>query len=783
MDFSNWKDYLKNFVSDESFKLFNEIKKEQREKTLIMSSEKELEKKDKDRIKEIDNNFEINSKKIRETENELAWKSAMNIIESTSSGCLVRYKNEFEKIPFNKRMPNKNFRIFNLFLSFLYDKGAEEWFIPLNWIKRILNFEKLGKGEINELKNCFPYIEKEGKKIFLFETHWKTGKVNGQKKGEFVHLIYNKAFDIYFRDIKSNFVFYNIEEINNCKTLEEIKFFLYLRKKSWCEKIGGNTMSLTLDEFAKITGIKEGTKKDTIRRKFENCLESIDERYSIKATSVRKEKEIFAKNYSEKYEITFTTNVDGVSIGKLEEDNRKLENEENLFLLKMIFNKDFSEENSEKIQILKTEKEERTLHNKNLSKTSKKRLKKSSKKKVILNKTEKENNKTNKAREGKVKENDVLEMKKMTKEEIEKPYVANGVGTKINFTELEKRNLAGIKELENGRELGILNGIKLPKGCDRTKFAVPEDIKSELKYVINSLKSISNEILEVSIKSGSLDDFDIQPEIVDEMSIDDAIIFIDKHFKDVAVEKDREEDKARRRALSLFYNYFEGTINSDVFINEIKNSIKRNWERLSEGSKEWLSIKAGKEYKVPKEETESEKKLKSLEIIEDDKKENVPLSDEPKGINVEEEEEINFVSKNFENCSKEKENEKLLKKVKFIDTEEFVNKEGEILDLENELFQKIEEASILNKNEWICRNDDFNHETKCIKDIFSENKNSFKYLINNKMELSEEILRKELFKNFENQKNLLVCLLNHINDMKKAIEEEEQDYDDESFPF
>ena len=272
----------------------------------------------------------------------------------------------------------------------------------------------------------------------------------------------------------------------------------------------------------------------------------------------------------------------------------------------MIFNKDFSEENSEKIQILKTEKEERTLHNKNLSKTSKKRLKKSSKKKAILNKVEKENVKIKKEKKDKVKENDVLEMKKMTKEEIEKPYVANGVRTKINFTELEKRNLAGIKEFENGRELGILNGIKLPKGCDRTKFAVPEDIKNELKYVINSLKSISNEILEVSIKSGSLDNFDIQPEIVDEMSIDDAIIFIDEHFKDVSVEKDRKEDKIRRRAFSLFYNYFEGTINSDVFINEIKNSIKRNWERLSEGSKEWLSIKAGKKYKVAKEEKESE---------------------------------------------------------------------------------------------------------------------------------------------------------------------------------
>ena len=99
MDFGNWKDYLKNFVSDESFKLFNEIKKEQREKTLIMSSEKELKKEEKDRIKEIDSNFEMNSKKIRETENELVWKSAINVVESTSAGCLVRYKNEFEKIP------------------------------------------------------------------------------------------------------------------------------------------------------------------------------------------------------------------------------------------------------------------------------------------------------------------------------------------------------------------------------------------------------------------------------------------------------------------------------------------------------------------------------------------------------------------------------------------------------------------------------------------------------------------------------------------------------------
>ena len=780
MDFSNWKNYLKNFVSDESFKLFNEIKKEQREKTLIMSSEKELKKEDKDRIKEIDNNFEINSKKIRETENELAWKSAINIIESTSSGCLVRYKNEFEKIPFNNRMPNKNFRIFNLFLSFLYDKGAEEWFVPLNWIKRILNFEKLGKGEINELKNCFPYIEKEGKKIFLFETHWKTGKVNGQKKGEFVHLIYNKAFDIYFRDIKSNFVFYNIEEINNCKSLEEIKFFLYLRKKSWCEKIGGNTMSLTLDEFAKIAGIKEGTKKDTIRRKFENCLESIDERYSIKATSVRKEKEIFAKNYSEKYEITFTTNVDGVSIGKLEEDNRKLENEENLFLLKMIFNKDFSEENSEKIQILKTEKEERTLHNKNLSKTSKKRLKKSSKKKIILNKTEKEkeNIKTSKEKKGKVKENDVLEMKKMTKEEIEKPYVANGVRTKIKFTELEKRNLAGIKELENGRELGILSGTKLPKGCDRTKFAVPEDIKSELKYVINSLKSISNEILEVSIKSGSLDDFAIQPEIVDEMSIDDAIIFIDKHFKDVAVEKDREEDKARRRALSLFYNYFEGTINSDVFINEIKNSIKRNWERLSEGSKEWLSIKTGKGYKAPKKETKSEEKIKSLEIVEDDENESISDTNEIENINIDE----NKNSENSEICHTEKDEEKILES-RFADSEEFISKEGEILELEDELFKKMEEASLLNDDDWICSEIGFIDETKRIKEIYADYRDSFKYLINNKINWSEEILREELEKSLNNYKNLLVCLSKHINNMKKEIEETEQKYSGETFPF
>lgn len=778
MDFSNWKDYLKNFVSDESFKLFNEIKKEQREKTSIISGEKELKKEDKDRIKEIDNNFEINSKKIRETENELAWKSAINIIESTSSGCLVRYKNEFEKIPFNNRMPNKNFRIFNLFLSFLYDKGAEEWFIPLNWIKRILNFEKLGKGEINELKNCFPYIEKDGEKIFLFETHWKTGKVNGQKKGEFVHLIYNKAFDIYFRDIKSNFVFYNIEEINNCKTLEEIKFFLYLRKKSWCEKIGGNTMSLTLDEFAKIVGMKEGTKKDTIRRKFENCLESIDERYSIKATSVRKEKEIFAKNYSEKYEITFTTNIDGVSIGKLEEDNRKLENEENLFLLKMIFNKDFSEENSEKIQILKTEKEERTLHNKNLSKTSKKRLKKSSKKKMILNKVEKENVKTKKEKKDKVKENDALEMKKMTKEEIEKPYVANGVRTKINFTDLEKRNLAGIKELENGRELGILKGIKLPKGCDRTKFAVPEDIKSELKYVINSLKSISNEILEVSIKSGSLDDFDIRPEIVDKMSIDDAIIFIDEHFKDVNVEKDRKEDKARRRALSLFYNYFEGTINSDVFINEIKNSIKRNWERLSEGSKEWLSIKAGKEYKVPKKETESEEKIKSLEIVEDDENENISDTNETENISIDE----NKNSENSEICHTEKEEKKILES-RFADSEEFINKEGEILELENKLFEKIEEASLLNEEDWIYSEIDLVNETKRIKEIYADYRNDFKYLINNKLNLSEEILREELEKSLNNYKNLLVCLSKHINNMKKEIEEMEQKYSDEAFPF
>ena len=382
----------------------------------------------------------------------------------------------------------------------------------------------------------------------------------------------------------------------------------------------------------------------------------------------------------------------------------------------------------------------------------------------------------------KVKENDVLEMKKMTKEEIEKPYVANGVRTKINFTELEKRNLSGIKELEDGRELGILNGTKLPKGCDRTKFAVPEDIKNELKYVINSLKSISNEILEVSIKSGSLDDFDIQPEIVDEMSIDDAIIFIDEHFKDVAIEKDRKEDKIRRRAFSLFYNYFEGTINSDVFINEIKNSIKRNWERLSEGSKEWLSIKAGKEYKVAKEEKESEEKLRSLEIIEDNGKENNIVSIQNKNISNGKNEKMNFIPENSEICYTEKVEEKLFES-KLVDNEKFIDEEGEILELENKLFEKIEEASLLNENDWIFSDIDFINETKRIKEIYADYKNSFRYLINNKMNLSEEILKQELENKLNNYKNLLISLSKHISNMKKAIEETEEKYSNESFPF
>ena len=203
---------------------------------------------------------------------------------------------------------------------------------------------------------------------------------------------------------------------------------------------------------------------------------------------------------------------------------------------------------------------------------------------------------------------------------------------------------------------------------------------------------------------------------------------------------------------------------------------------MSEGSKEWLSIKAGKEYKVAKEEKESEEKLRSLEIIEDNGKENNIVSIQNKNISNGKNEKMNFIPENSEICYTEKVEEKLFES-KLVDNEKFIDEEGEILELENKLFEKIEEASLLNENDWIFSDIDFINETKRIKEIYADYKNSFRYLINNKMNLSEEILKQELENKLNNYKNLLISLSKHISNMKKAIEETEEKYSNESFPF
>ena len=90
---------------------------------------------------------------------------------------------------------------------------------------------------------------------------------------------------------------------------------------------------------------------------------------------------------------------------------------------------------------------------------------------------------------------------------------------------------------------------------------------------------------------------------------------------------------------------------------------------------------------------------------------------------------------------------------------------------------------MLNNDDWICGEIDLINETKRIKETYVNYKDDFKYLISNKMNLPEEILRQELKKNLNNYKNLLVFLLKHIDDMKKTIKETEQKYSDVTFPF
>ena len=757
LSFKKWKDYLLNFINSNNVVIFNELKKEQREKASIISNNENLTEKEKMRIEEIDTNFEEKSRIIKETENERHWKTAISIIESTAEGCLVRYKNEFDKIPFNSRMANKNFRIYNLFLSFLYDKGAQEWFVPVEWIKRILNLKKIDRNIVSEMNRSFPYIIEDGEKKSLFEIHWKKDKKNGKTRGEFIHLKYNKSFDIYFRDINNNFVFYNIEEINNCKNLEEMKFFLYLRKKSWSEKIGGNTVWMTLKKFVEITGINPKTKKEKIEKKFEDCISSLDSRYSVKVSLNRTEKESFAKEYEEKYHITFSTNIENVPAGKIEEDNRKLENEENLMLLKMIFNKDFTQQNEEKIEKLKTEKEERTLYNKVLLKHSKKKKKKKIKKEIknIEN----------------INKDETITLTKVTEEELKKPYIVNGKRTKINFTDLEKRNIVDIREFEDGKELAIFKGNALPKGCDRTKFAIPDDIKFELNYIMDRLKGFEEEKLKVTLNKTEINNVMVDFSELDRMSINDAIVYIDKYFKNVEVEHDTDEEKAIRRGVSLFYNYFEGTLNSEYFLDEIKNSIERNWERLSEGYKEYHCYKAGEEYIPSSEIAQEEENYSSFEEVKDEIQE---YSNEEEAAEKE-------VLRETEQTEKKKEAEVLLESnqnisenEELIESEQFKKEKAILLEEEYRILKQNEEIEWLHKDIVFStlKKEEFNYQ-KDIKPLnisFDELKNEFENTVSKEDELTKSSW-KEKFSEYLNKYKTLSDSFNfQIAKMKRIIE-------------
>ena len=759
LDFKKWKDYLLNFINSNNVVIFNELKKEQREKASIISNNENLTEKEKMRIEEIDTNFEEKSRIIRETENERQWKTAISIIESTAESCLVRYKNEFDKIPFNGRMANKNFRIYNLFLSFLYDKGSQEWFVPVEWIKRILNLKKIDRNIVSEMNRSFPYIIENGEKKFLFEIHWKKDKKNGKTRGEFIHLKYNKSFDIYFRDINNNFVFYNIEEINNCKNLEEIRFFLYLRKKSWSEKIGGNTVWMTLKKFAEITGINPETKKEKIEKKFEDCVSSLDSRYSVKVSLNRTEKESFAKEYEEKYHITFSTNIENVPSGKIEEDNRKLENEENLMLLKMIFNKDFAQQNEEKIEKLKTEKEERTLYNKSLLKHSRK--KKKNNKKVKKETKNIEN----------INKDEIITLTKVTEEELKKPYIVNGKRTKINFTDLEKRNIVDIREFEDGKELAIFRGNALPKGCDRTKFAIPVDIKFELNYILDRLKGFEEEKLDITLNKREINDVMVDFSELDRMSINDAIVYIDKYFKNVEVQHDTDEEKARRRGLSLFYNYFEGTINSEDFLNEIKYSIERNWERLSEGYKEYYCYKAGEKYVPSSEMTQEEENYSSLEEIKDEiqeySKEEGRTEKEVlcETEQTEKEKETEILLENSQNIS---ENEEL------IESEQFKKEKAILLKEEDRILKQDEEIQWLHKDIAFStlKKEEFDYQ----KDIeplnmsFNELKTEFENTVSKEGELTKANWKEKFSEYLSKYKTLSDSFNFQIAKMKRIID-------------
>ena len=605
MEKKNFWDKFSEYLIKENVPLFNQIKEEQREKTLLLEKQEkeEITKEEEERIEEIKQNFVSISKQIRETQKGIEWYEVIDEEEEeeSASALLVRYRKDFKNLPQTENMPLKTFKIFLFALSMIYGRKNTVWEIRTEWMERVLGISKINKTDIRRLKLALPYVVEKGKKEFVFN---EVKFLNRKYKEPKLRLSFNSDyFKNYFREVQNNFVFFNLEEINKCRTKEEIKLFLFFRENSWSEKLGGNSIFVSLEEIRNIMDMRYDYSFEKVEKKFFKAVKDLNQRYSIFPTCFATEFQKSAVDYVKSFDISVSTDIETVSIGKLEFENELLKKKEYITLLKMIFSSNSFQESKEKKSDLKEKKEKKKKNNKSLSKREKIKVKINSVKENAYIKTEvKQDQKDNENKE--VKEN-TLELKTVTEEENDKETVNYFKGRVVKnfYTPKEQEKMLDVIEVnKNGKivELGVLKTLHLPSGLDRTKFAIPVSIQKEIVEVSSILDDTNKENRKVSAKE------------VATWNMQEGIDYI-KQVRNLVVNGENKFDLQNRTHFKVYYSYENGTINSENFINSVLVAKKKYGLSLSRHYIEEEELTQEEREKIEREAEEIQKEKEKLE--------------------------------------------------------------------------------------------------------------------------------------------------------------------------
>ena len=564
MEKKNFWDKFSKCLIKENVPLFNQIKEEQREKTLLLEKE-EITKEEEERIEEIKQNFVSISKQIRETQKGIEWYEIIDEEEEeeSASALLVRYKKEFKELPQMETMSLKTFKIYLFALSMIYGRKNTVWEIRTEWMERVLEISKINKTDIRRLKSALPYVVENGKKEFVFN---EVKFLNKKYKEPKLRISFNSDyFKSYFREIQNNFIFFNLEEINKCKSKEEVKLFLFFREHSWSERIGGNSVYVSLEKIRNIMGMRYDYSFEKIEKKFFKVVKDLNQRYSIFPTCFATEFQKSAVDYVKTFDVSVSTDIEAVSIGKLEFENDLLKRKEYITLFKMIFSSNSAQESKEKKSDLQEKKERKKKNNKSLAKREKIKVKISSAKEKSYIKPETKQAKQNSE---KIKE-DSLELKNLTEEEKnnaeETVHYFKGRVVNTFYTPKEQEKMSDVIEVnKNGEivELGVLKTLHLPSGLDRTKFAIPVSIQKEIVEVSSILDDTNKENRKVSAKE------------VATWNMQEGIDYI-KQVRNLVVNGENKFDLQKRTHFKVYYSYKNGTINSENFINSVLAAKKR----------------------------------------------------------------------------------------------------------------------------------------------------------------------------------------------------------------